>query len=218
MDNRNSLTMDNFYSLSSCNYLTTFYAETELYSGIIPTEKREAAFAYDYALKWGDYESNPEIKFPIVWREDRYESGKKMRDILDNRSVSFFLISDRLKKVLEDNNITGWKCYPIIIYDKKGNLVEGYNGFSVTGRSGEMLYDTPSGETDNFSTWQRSKGVGRHFNINTWDGTDIFNPINTNMIIVTEKVINLLKEHHITACTYVKLPDYGNHKKDKVIR
>ena len=105
MDNRNSLTMDNFYSLSSCNYLTTFYAETELYSGLIPPEKREAAYAYDYALKWGDYESNPEIKFPIVWREDRYESGKKMRDILDNRSVSFFLISDRLKKVLEDNNI-----------------------------------------------------------------------------------------------------------------
>ena len=105
MDNSKTLSMEDFYKLSSCNYLTTFYAETELYSGLIPPEKREAAYAYDYALKWGDYESNPEVKFPIVWRESRYDSGKKMRDILDNRSISFFLISDRLKKVLEDNNI-----------------------------------------------------------------------------------------------------------------
>lgn len=218
MDNSKTLSMEDFYELSSCNYLTTFYAETELYSGLIPPEKREAAYAYDYALKWGDYESNPEVKFPIVWRESRYDSGKKMRDILDNRSISFFLISDRLKKVLEDNNITGWKSYPIIIYDKKGNLVEGYNGFSVTGRAGDFISDTPFLKYKDIKDWYKEGGVGSYFDLSTWDGSDIFKLSNVGMIIVTEKVIKLFKEHKITACEYVKVSEHGIWKKEKIIR
>ena len=45
-----------------------------------------------------------------------------MRDVLDMRSVGFFVISDRMKDVLEENGFTGWKTYPIQLYDKKRRI------------------------------------------------------------------------------------------------
>ena len=57
-----------------------------------------------------------EIDFPVIFTQDH---GKKLTDILDTGWPGLFLISDRLKKILEENKLTGWKTFPIKVYDKK---------------------------------------------------------------------------------------------------
>lgn len=214
MRNRDILPMQQFYDFDSCNYLTTFYAIAEIVSRLREADLFDRARAFTTALQWGDY-SNNDISFPIVFRENRHYSGKRMRDILDNRSVSYFLISDRFKEALEQSGITGWKCYPIKIYDKKGNVVEGYNGFSVTGRAGKMQkYDTPPAELG-----YTPDSCGYYFDYHSWDGSDIFNTTGSNFLIVTERFIDMLKKYKITACQYTRLTDYGSSEiRPKIIR
>src|ERR1700678_3180654 len=82
----------------------------------------------------GNYEG---IDFPITFKQ---EYGKKLYDILDTGYAGFFLISERMRKILEENNLTGWKVFPIKLYDKKGNEIVGYHGFSAAGHSGPTSY------------------------------------------------------------------------------
>ena len=67
----------------------------------------------EWDLVKGNY---AEIDFPVVFKQDY---GKKLTDILGTGWPSLYLISDRLKKILEDNELTGWKTFPITVYDKK---------------------------------------------------------------------------------------------------
>ena len=94
--------------------------------------------------------------------------------------IHLLLISDRFKNLLEENGITGWQTYPIELYDRKGNLGEGYNGFTIIGRAGDMLtFDSPPEE---FGYSPKSEGY--YFNVDLWDGTDIFH-VRPNFILIT---------------------------------
>ncbi|HRD54959.1 MAG TPA: hypothetical protein PLC42_01035, partial [Parachlamydiaceae bacterium] len=82
----------------------------------------------------GDY---IDVNFPIIFK---HEEGKKLTDILDTGYVGLFLISDKLKVFLEKNQLTGWKTFPIKIYDKKKIEISGYHGFSIIGRCKSIYY------------------------------------------------------------------------------
>lgn len=204
--------MQKFYKFGSCNYLTTFYVSSVRRMEFIEQDEFEKLDQFEYALKWGDY-SNEDVSFPVVFKEHR-ESGKKMRDILDNRSIANYLISDRFRDALEQEGITGWKCYPVEIYDKKGNLVHGYNGFSVTGRAGKMQeHKVPPVELG-----YHPESYGCYFDSDSWDGSDIFNTENSNYLIVTERFIEVIRKYKITACKFARLTEYGLLLKDSTIR
>ena len=112
-----------------------------------------------------------------------------------------FVVSDRLVNVLLDNNITGWKTYPIIVYDKKGTAINGYHGFTVSGRGGTML--APMDERGNIIghpeciVWDSCQ----------WDGTDIF-WIKPNYVVVTERVKDVLKEARIDSLSFDRLDSH----------
>ena len=212
MENLYNTHMRDFYRFSSCNYLTTFYASSARWMDLIKQREFKKCHRFEEALKWGDY-SSEDISFPVVFKERR-ESGKRMRDILDNRNVAFYLISDRFRDALEKEGITGWKCYPVEIYDKKGNLVHGYNGFSVTGRAGKMQeYDVPPVELG-----YDLESYGYYFEYDSWDGSDIFNTENSNFLIVTERFIEVIRKYKITACHFARLTEYGSLRKLSTIR
>ena len=213
MNNKTELSMNDFYSFSSCNYLTTFYASPEKYFGIIQDDDtRRKARAYKKRLYTGDY-SNEDITFPVVYREALDGSGKKFRDILDNRSLEMYLISDRFRQALEESGITGWKCYPIELYDKKGNKIDGYNGLSITGRAGRIQqYERPPIELG-----YSPDSYGYYFDLSTWDGSDMFILEASRYLIVTQAFVDMLRKYKITACTYTKLTDYGDITKYKRI-
>lgn len=186
--------MEKFYTLHSRNYLTTFSAWPELWKNAIDNHLcgfHSGRELFDQ-LAFGDH--YPEyIQFPIVFHQ---EEGKRMRDVLDMRSVGFFVISDRMKDVLEESGFTGWKTYPIQLYDKKKNLISGYSGFTVTGKGGRVYYPL-------IEAWNPVLG----WNPASWDGSDFFHFENTRHILITERVMKVLSKHKIDAIDMDPLED-----------
>lgn len=137
------------------------------------------------------------INFPVIFKQI---SGKKFTDILNTGWSSLFLISNKLKGLLEENHLTGWKTYPIILKDKKENPIEGYHGLSVTGVSGRKSYtNSPVIE----KRWAPEgplvkiyKGV--NIDLDKWDESDFFVPEGTTAIVITKKVAELLERNKIT--------------------
>lgn len=209
MDNSKIVLMKNFFTFDSCGYGTTFAAFPEYADQLI--SRNENAIAYLSKLIFGDYN---DVQLPVIYHELKGgDSGKKMRDILDTRYVALYLISDRFKTILEESGITGWKTYPISLFDKKGNLVEGYNGFSITGRAGKMQkFDQLPLECG----YSPDAG-GYYFDIETWDGSDLFSTEGSRYIIASERFVKVLLDNKITACDYCRLTDYGDWNKIKRI-
>ena len=135
------------------------------------------------------------INFPVVFKQ---KYGEKFNDILDTGWVNLFLISDRMKKILEENKLTGWRTFPIRLYNPEGVEVPGYHGFSVIGRSSPTNYERseiiekqkiPNGPVSLYY-----KGVS----VDTWDGADFFTPDQTYQIFITKKAADVLKKNKIT--------------------
>ena len=97
-----------FFSFESKLRATTFQAEP------IGLKINEDGISDCQNLIKGNYSG---ISFPVIFRQ---ENGENLTDILDTGSVGLFLISDRLKICLEENKLSGWKIFPIKLFDKKG--------------------------------------------------------------------------------------------------
>lgn len=211
LDNSKIMLMKDFYTFHSCGYLTTFAARADEFGRYLSIADGSAAGAFYSNLILGDYK---DIQLPVIYHELKGDlSGKKMRDILDTRYPPLYLISDRFKSILKETGITGWKSYPILLFDKKGNQIEGYNGFSIIGRAGKMQqFDQPPLEYG-----YSANSEGYYFDIETWDGSDLFNTKGSWHIIATERFIKMLIENKVTACDYCRLTDYGDWSKTKRI-
>lgn len=105
-----------------------YFFDTRYLSSSFEIESNEKVEIDENLIK-AKYEG---INFPVTFKQ---VGGKKFTDILATGVPSQFLISERLEKILMANSITGWQTYPINLLDKKGNRIEGYSGFSVTGIS-----------------------------------------------------------------------------------
>ncbi len=140
----------------------------------------------------GDYSG---IEFPVIFKQ---EYGKKLNDILDTGHAGLYLISERMRKVLEENNLTGWKVFPIKLYNKKGDEISGYHGFSAAGRCGPTSYEKSEiiekRQVPNGPICQYYKGVF----IDNWDGTDFFTPDGTYQTFITKKAAVVMKKNKIT--------------------
>ena len=137
-------------------------------------------------------------------------SGRKWTDILNPCSVGMYFVSKRFIDLLYQNNITGWRTYPIIIMDKDGKEVSDYIGFSIIGKCGAIDYTksevsekrrVPEGPLNRYYR-------GLYVGMNEWDGTDFFIPKGTLHIIVTNKVVEVIKNHKITNIVLKSLADY----------
>lgn len=197
------LSMKDFYTFDSKGYLTTVSVFPDLCEPLMG----DAAFNFmNNKIIKGDWSG---LEFPLVFHQ--IENGKKLRDVLDMRYVSAYLISDRMKNILKKNKITGWKSYPVIIYDKKGGIIEGYNGFSIVGKSGPM--DPRRQPTEYYvRKWDGSVSdsldyIGGWFDISTWDGSDIFILGESLWIIITKRLYKILKKEKITAIECERVSD-----------
>lgn len=148
----------------------------------------------DYNLIAAKYEG---IKFPVLYKQ---VAGKKLTDILATGVPSLLLISQKLKNLLEENFVTGWTTYPIILKDKQDNQIEGYHGFSVKGVSGPKSYiNSPVIEKRLVESGPIVKFYkGANIDLNKWDGADFFIPEDTIAIITTRVVANLLEKNQVS--------------------
>jgi hypothetical protein len=146
-----------------------------------------------------------DIDFPINFKQ---QDGKKLCDILDTGYPSLFLISDRMQAILDENKLTGWKVYPIKLYDKKNNEIFGYSGFSITGRCSPPSY----AESEIIEKQYVPKGpickLYKGMTINNWDGSDFFLPEGSLHIIVSKKAADILQENKITNLDLENLTEF----------
>lgn len=147
------------------------------------------------------------IKLPITFIQT---SGRKWMDILNPSSVSLYIVVDKFIELMCRNHTTGWKTYPVRILDKKGTEINGYCGLSITGKCGPVDYSksqiikkrlVPNG-------LQTKYYKGLYFDLNNWDGSDIFIPQGSLHIIITEKVKKVIQQNKITNVSLQNLAEY----------
>lgn len=188
-----------FYRFESLAYGTTFTATPDIFEKAIEEDRNDFDRHCHKFLLRGEYEY---YRYPIVFRQ--YD-GKYLRDFLDCGCPPVYLVSQRVVDLLKENEITGWDNYPITLYDKKGNIVEGYYGFSVLGRGGKFTRIWNYGwDKEIQKSFLASRGI---YDISQWDGSDIFLVHNNGWIIITERVMKLMKSIKVTAVEYLKLSD-----------
>ena len=146
------------------------------------------------------------ISFPVLFKQ---EYGEKLQDILDTGWPGLFLISDKMKTILEDNNLNGWKTFTVKVFDKSGYNINGYHGLSITGRCGKIncnkskvieLKLVSDGPIVKFYK-------GMHVDLDKWDGSDFFLPEKNFKILITSKVVEILKNHQLTNVRFENLLD-----------
>lgn len=109
----------------------------------------------------------------------------------------FCLISERVRSLLLEHKFTGWRTFPVELYDKFGKLIEGYHGLCVTGRAGPVDISrapiavlpsvVPEGEPEIVKQ-------GLYFDENTWDGSDFFCLKDRNDFLITRRVVKALQK------------------------
>ena len=142
----------------------------------------------------GNYDG---IDFPVVFKQ---EDGNRWHDIIDTGWPSLFLISSEFRDFLIGNSFRGWKTFEVEVLDKKNNLIKGYYGMSVTGRCGKIYFDRSEIVEKKFSE-QGTVGKyykGIHFNINEWDGSHFFIPVDYFGIFISGQVVTSLKKFKFT--------------------
>ena len=135
-------------------------------------------------------------------------SGTKFWDVVQTGQGLLFAFSERVVKLLQDNEVTGCKFYPMKIKDHEDMK---YYLLTVTGRCGAldnskskviMTREYPETKIQNSNIvipqGQFSLMKGRYFPLDSWDGSDFFMPDGTLFTYVTERVMNLLKKHKVT--------------------
>ena len=190
-----------FYRFASRAYETTVAARPDIFEIALREGRNDFDLHCHKFLLIGEYDY---YRFPIVFRQF---DGKCLRDFLDTGYPPVYLISERIVSILKENDISGWHIYPIKLYDNKGNITKGYYGFSVIGKGGmfskfwDYGYNIETNE-------QFVKNRGR-YDLAQWDGSDIF--MVSNDIIITPKVMKLMKTNKVSAVEYEllsKLVDY----------
>jgi hypothetical protein len=183
--------LQNFYSFGSKLLSKTFQTGSSSLDKI----ENGARVPYDmHLIALGKYEN---VKLPVTFKQ---EYGKELADVLDTGWIGFYLISNKFKKILEDNKISGWNTFPIILLDKLGNEIKGFHGFSVTGRSGKIDWSKSEiVSREIFKNMEPEKCyLGVYFEDRSWDGSDFFVPKKHLGCFISERLATLIKKEELT--------------------
>ena|SRR6266849_4652947 len=118
-------------------------------------------------------------------------SGECRADIIGTGFASLYLISTRLVEGLNAERISGWRATPVRFED--GTAPDGaFHALSVTGRCGPIRYElsevVEKQRGGNLTRWWK----GAYFDSETWDGSDIFTPVDVGTVFLTSRVRELL--------------------------
>jgi len=144
-------------------------------------EKNEAVLLSNFSENFFKVFRN-EIEFEIPVKT-KIVLGNILYDRLDFNDGVNFVISDRFLNILVENQLTGWKTYPVEI----DWIDEKFHGFQITGSSGELIEPKVQG-------WY----TGYKFDYDSWDGTDFFSPADTHLRFISEKAYRLLTNSRIS--------------------
>lgn len=159
----------------------------------------------------GIYSGEVRPTAPVEFRYQKGASGSTVCDLISTSAPPLVLVSDRLLSTLR--GFTGWATFPATVLGKQGEVIPGYHGLVVTGRSGP-IDDTrsrpqvcpppvPGGRTTR--QW-----FGLFFDEQTWDGSDLFVPEDTALTVAVERVKRAFEAARITNSEFTPLADVQN--------
>jgi hypothetical protein len=184
------MNIENFYTFSSKLLSSTVQAHAITLSN----QKDHNGLFDQHRLIKGVYDK---ITFPVIFRQ---EYGKNLQDVLDTGWAGMFLISDKIKTILEENQFTGWKTYEIKVFNKEEQEIHGYHGLSIIGRCGMINYSKSEILQKNLITdaplTKFYKGL--YVGLEEWDGSDFFLPDKYFGTIITNSVAEILKSNMFT--------------------
>jgi len=129
----------------------------------------------------------------------QYE-GTEWYDLVGTQFATLKLFSKRVLDAFAAAGVTGWEAVPVVVTNESDQPVSNYSLLVVTGRSGR-IDNSRSVQTD----WLlRGKPTGKkvwkgyYFEEGTWDGSDVFAPLDTALFFVTSKVKAILEREHAT--------------------
>lgn len=191
--------ISNFYILSENFFSTSF----QVYPMDLNSKKDENDLSDVVKLLMGDYSH---IDFPVIFK---HKYGKKLDDLIRTGTAILYLLSEKMKLVLEGSHLTGWEKFPVKILDKKDIEIPGYYGLSITGRCGPIDYNksniikkqlVPNGPMGRYYK-------GLYVGLDEWDGSDFFIPEKNFGIIITSKAAEVLKKNKLTNIRLVNLKE-----------
>ena len=143
--------------------------------------------------------------------------GKKFWDVVTAGKGLLYAVSEKVVKLLQDNNITGCKFYPITINDHEDLK---YFLLTITGKCGAFdiskskvirTIEYPEEAIQNsdiiIPSGRFSIMKGFYFPLESWDGCDFFSPEGSGKIIVNERIKSLFKKHNITNVVFQDLEE-----------
>jgi hypothetical protein len=158
----------------------------------------------DFDLLW----AKAPIKDPLSWRP---ASGRTACDLIGTTWAILYLISPRFIRVLQDSRSRGWTSFPIRSSRLLGNRLKGYAGLSVMGRCGLVRED----QCQKVKRAPIVTGgapfeahVGLFFDPASWDGSDVFCPLQYGGILVTDRVKQAIEAANLTNVRFVRASEY----------
>jgi hypothetical protein len=191
------------------------------YIGPEPEKKIIEAFdATKYKYTWWEFAcARGVIDPPVVPMPFKNYNAGRIRDFHEVKLVVVAVISDKLKKLLEENQVTGYTVVPATIVRGK-KLYTNYWGMRVHSKCGHIQPDRSRKEKvsifDKYTqkeTYKYAK-VGLYFDVNTWDGSDFFLPTLKDddyfitSIFCTEKIKQLFVSNKIENCKFTPVLEY----------
>lgn len=112
--------------------------------------------------------------------------GTKLFDAISFTYSVYWVFSEKVKNLFEENKVTGIEFYPIVI----NGIQDKYYGYYIIGRAGKVLNTDDMGCIPMFEPLE--------FNEDEWDGSDMFLFSNSTGEFMTEKVKDILIKNKIT--------------------
>ena len=145
------------------------------------------------------------------------EGGKEPGDLLWCHVNDPFCVSEKVRKILFDNEISGIEFIPTTITNKnKRQSSTQYYTVIIIGRVDNIDYINSEVRfiTKDGTVKESAYFIGKKFDIDSWDSTDFFmeredsEGNSTGYIYASQKVVDLFKKNKITNILFEKLSEY----------
>jgi hypothetical protein len=114
-------------------------------------------------------------------------------------SPALWIVSPAFRAALADAGCTGWSTTAVVVLaEHEDRVVTSEHGVLVVeGRCGPIDYERSSPIPGS-----RTGRRGLYFELDSWDGSDVFAPADSMRVIYTKKAIDALRSHRVPGLAY----------------
>jgi hypothetical protein len=176
-----------------------------------PVAHRPYRGRFDSARAFELSRAEEDVRAPV--RVDWAMGSAVPGDLIWTTSGHVLIISSRVHRLFDKAGITGWKPFPLELFDKGREPQPGYVGLAVVGRCGRIDLDRSHVTLEKYPGGLFPHFRGHFFEEASWDGCDFCVDRadtlgkSSSTRIVTKRVVELLSRHAITNVMCIPLSE-----------